>query len=251
MYTDSEYSYLESLKELLVLQHKECDGTGYIDGLDCICSIVFRWLRELRNSRIPVNYWGIECAPDSKESVESYFADLGNVLSGVGYYFCGDFGTGKTTSLCAVGKRFISSGKSVLYFMLKEYMEEVYRSFNGDTGSLVDKIEQADVLLIDEFHAPYIKSGSDFVLKEVEGFLRKVLSNNKPVFVGSNPDMDDIRRIFGNQSLEVAMRRKIEQIKLYETVDPGEPMKMVDLLSNGHVLKYAKQFNKVFLSQYE
>jgi DNA replication protein DnaC len=248
MYTAREMEYLTFLRKSLVEKHKQCGGTGFYKGEDCICLKVFRWLKCLYVSRIPKEYWSLNYDLSLKNTVTEYFNDFEeNYMNGKSWFMYGDFGTGKTTTLCEMGKRFLFSGKRVIYFLLKEYIDSV---FETDT-ILRFKINEADVILIDEADKVYVKKGSDYVLREVEVFLRNKLMNNYPVFFASNVKRSLMKNIYGGDSLQAILERKTDEINVKDKVDFKNRDKIKDFMNSKNVIQFALKYDSFYKDQFE
>ena len=178
VYTENERRQSESIMELTVKRHATCNYTGYDEKRKvCKCLKIAHWLKALMRARIPKEYWGLDYNLSLKPAIDEYFRDEENILDGSGFFIFGDYGVGKTTTLAEIGKRFLVQGKRVIYFMLSEFMDTVYAGFHSkkeddersgnELEILSERIQDAEVYLVDEFDKAYIKKGSDFVLREM------------------------------------------------------------------------------------
>jgi len=256
--TKKDLDYLKFLKTKIVDNHKQCKGLGFYKKDDCDCMQAFRWLKELYKSKIPKEFWHVNYDLVLKDEIKKYFSNFEeNYINGRGFFIYGDYSVGKTTTLCEIGKRFMTRGKKVVYFLLSNYVNALYNEMSNEpddsTAMYLYMIKNADVLLVDEFDKVYIKKGSDFVLREVETFLRNKFMNNCPIFVCSNSDMQTGEDIFGDFSIVSIMNRNLKEIDHGDESlsHKNEEVQIDDYMKSNHIIKYASIYHKYYQTLYE
>lgn len=210
-------SALLSLKAEIVEPCEECGGAAYFEQTTpgalnpCRCMTAFYYLSYLVEARIPRDYWwlsldDLDLVEDKyKEFVWYYLEHLDKAVKrGLGVMFLGKNGTGKTSMQCAIGKEAVVQGYRVRYFTAQQYIE-AGRGNTKDSG-LLDDYESADVILLDEVDKVYIKSGSDYVPKTIEEFLRRMVSANKVVIACTNYTGDELTEAFGTSTVSMLQR---------------------------------------------
>lgn len=164
------------------------------NGATCpICLNKVRYVDEMANANIPVAYWGLKFSqfngPENlKQAVQNYLENLeGNYDSGKGLCFVGQYGTGKTYSICSVLKTAIFKGYSVYYTSLLDvvhymrdykYMDEFYQT-----------VTRSDFLAIDEVDSRHFgdsDQAQQFFGSNLERIVRYRTQNSLPVLLASN-----------------------------------------------------------------
>ena len=162
--------------------------------------VILRYLIRLTLSKIPIEYWNLhldslKVSSEYKDTVGYYIDNIENAADkGMGVFFTGSNGIGKTSMMCEIGKVAVAHCFAVQYFTVYEYVTGIQ---NGDTEIWDSKINSAGFCLIDEIDKKYMKSGSDFVVKTVDNLFRKILNAGKVIIACTNWTLDEIRENFG------------------------------------------------------
>ncbi len=170
-YIDSEILEIGELHAELVERHKLCEGTGMSleeKGVsDCVCELVFKYLKELIYSNIPRGYWGISVKDFSdyfgkgNEAREFKSVQFTESISVMGFQ-----GAGKTAFLSLLGKLAIQEGKSVFY-ITPENLLKIIR----DEEILVERLKGSEIVLMDSVNRYNRSKWAD---GQVEYFLRSL-----------------------------------------------------------------------------
>lgn len=211
-YSKELWDRLVALKQQIVNSHKPCEGSGYVvvGGVDrsCICMHVFRYVKELVYARIPVAYWTLdwrefEIGASYVSSLQKYFEHFDNaVKQALGFLYLGRNGVGKTAMMCEIGKHAIINGHAVKYFTAQQYVTAMMTR----KCERVVEFESAQIVLLDEIDKAYMKEGSDFVVKTVEEFLRRSMSEGKIVIAASNSTEEELLAMFGESTVSMIKR---------------------------------------------
>jgi len=180
------------------------------DVLCCDCRKIFIYLKELVYSRIPREYWHLKLSdlllkpPHVKLLFLKYLKNFDNAVDkGLGLGFIGSNGVGKTSLLCELGKEAIINGYGIIYVTTQDYME--YK-MNGDDYN-INRIEESDIILLDEIDKPYRKKGSDYVLSTLENFFRNNLPKNKVIHIATNWQEREIKEELGDSVYSIILRK--------------------------------------------
>ena len=200
-----ESKYLKKIKSRIVGEHDRCNKSGYIEAdekiIMCNCMKVFSFIIRLVISRIPETYWPLNVDKFDKlhvkvkKFVEMYKKNFGNALErGLGLFMLGPNGVGKTSIMCDIGKYGIIKQKNVIYLTIQDLVD---LSIKKKNPLLSERVENAELILLDELDKLYIKEGSDYAKKELENFLRNVLPRHITVVLATNFFEDEIKKEFG------------------------------------------------------
>lgn len=208
------YQACMELKQAIVSPCKLCGGVGYFDQENpielnpCRCMLSLRYLSALVEARIPRDYWALslddltEVDSDYITFVEWYLERLPKAANqGKGILFLGSNGTGKTSMQCAIGKEAVVQGYSVRYFTAQQYIEA-----SKGNNDLAEDLESAKFLLLDEIDKVYMKSGSNYVQKTLEEFLRRRISDGAVVIACTNYAQKEFTSVFGSSTTSMLQR---------------------------------------------
>lgn len=209
---------LFGIRKVVVENCKVCEGVGYILDKEknispCECMVLFRWLKALVFSRIPQGYWALDSKspPLPKNSflfTEDYIAHLPNAATkGLGLFFRGPNGTGKTTLLTKVGRRALAQGYSVGYLTTESYLKAV----RSDDQVMLPWVSSLDFILLDEIDKPYRKEGSDYIPKQIEEFIRQAIAKNQALVIAGNESVEGFQEMYGS-SIASALTRVVDEI---------------------------------------
>jgi len=176
----------------------------------CDCRKIFIYLKELVYSRIPREYWHLKLndlilkPPHVKLLFLKYLKNFDRAVDkGLGLGFIGSNGVGKTSLLCELGKEAIVNGYEVIYVTTQDYIEYKMK----DDIYNINRIEEADVILLDEIDKPYRKRGSDYVLSTLENFFRNKLPKNKVIHIATNWQEREIKEELGDSVYSIILRK--------------------------------------------
>jgi hypothetical protein len=179
-YIDSEISEIAELHTQLVLDHKLCEGTGMsLEGngvTDCVCVLIFKYLKELIYSNIPGGYWGI-----SADSMLFYFDKVTEMKKFHNIQFkescsIGSLqGDGKTAFLSMLGKQAIQKKHSV-FFTTPEKILRIIR----DEDILVERLQGSEIILVDNIERYNRSKWAD---GQIEYFLRNLKDKGKILYL--------------------------------------------------------------------
>lgn len=216
---DSVKKQLYAIRSELVDVCEECSGIGYLEPdvpgeeKPCRCMAVYQYVMELVIANIPQRYWTLEL---EELQVDDLYIELASKYiqnidrakaNGLGMIFFGSNGTGKTSIMCELGKAAVISGYRTTYVTAQQFIDsKVGSKKNEDTLAVLDDCENSDVILLDEVDKMYMKSGSDYVLKTIEDFLRRTLSSNRIVIACTNHTQDEFSEMLGSSTVSMLKR---------------------------------------------
>jgi len=215
LYTPEKWDRVIELKKEIVESCEVCGGSGYIPGSSkgkvtrCDCMIVYRYLKSLVRANIMSDYWNLsltkmEINDEYKTIVKNYVQKMRMMRKkGNGLVFLGPNGVGKTSSMAVIGKEAIIRNYEVRYFTLANYVE----AFTKQKDEVLEDIDRSDFVLLDELDKVYQKSGSDYVLKTVDDFLRNCFNKSKSVLLATNWTKEELSENFGQSTVSLLNRR--------------------------------------------
>jgi DNA replication protein DnaC len=178
---------LREIKERIRDKHKD-QPNG-----DILTSNEFQIYLKLWQSNVPVKYWEYELSDitedSSRHTIEKYTSKLKEVLSkGIGLYFCGRQGTGKTLAACIVLKEALRQGYTVYFTMLTEvlsrYCDGMYDK--EARAAFARSILEADILVVDDIDKGYLSEKSTFIDSAYDFVFRSRANKNLPIIITSN-----------------------------------------------------------------
>ncbi len=214
IYTDVESKLIYKLRDQTIYSCKEKCEDGWIIKNDetqaCSCRKIFVYLKELVYARIPKEYWHLKfkdlqlSPPHVKTLFLKYLKNYETAIDkGLALGFIGNNGIGKTFLLCKLGEEAIIKGYKVIYVTTQDYIS--YKMV--DDLYNVNRVQSADIILLDELDKPYRKKGSDYVLSSLENFFRNTLPKNKVVNIATNWKEEDIKRELGRSIYSIMLRK--------------------------------------------
>jgi DNA replication protein DnaC len=161
----------------------------------------------LERMNIGKRYWGAQISSIDSESthgkvIKKYITQVDLMASrGIGMYLWGNNSRGKTYSACALLKAIHQSGYSV-YCVMADQLRSIYidRQMFDPEMTIVQRVEQVEVLLIEDLGKEYTGKGSGWAELCFENLLRKRTRELKPTFITTNLSPKD----FGERYKESA-----------------------------------------------
>lgn len=207
MFSEKDKEFLYGIKDQLVKKHKECDGIGYFNEnkkvIPCQCMKILKYIMDLYKFKIPMDYWNIDYSKtkinaNTKDTILNYIENLDNAIQqGIGLFLSGESrGIGKTTTACEIAKRATQKRRIVYY----ELMQNIINDKFTDEKLIIERIKEADLVVIDEMDDIAIKENSN-ILKMIEVFLRGLLPQGKAIILCSNAKSEVMNEDTGLGSL--------------------------------------------------
>jgi DNA replication protein DnaC len=149
--------------------------------------------QHLERMNIGKRYWGaslssVDEATAHGRVARKYLSQIDLMAArGVGMYLWGDNSRGKTYSACALLKAVYQSGYTT-YCVMADQLRSIYidRSMFDPEMSVVQRVEQVEVLLIEDLGKEYSGKGSGWAELCFENLLRKRTRELKPTFITTN-----------------------------------------------------------------
>jgi len=148
---------------------------------------------DMWRSNVPLKYWEREVSDitDSvvRQKIEKYVEKMDQAIAeGIGVYFHGNQGTGKTLAACLILKEALRRGHKVYFTMLTEVLEKYCDGrYDRDARAVfADQILGADILVLDDIDKGYISDKTTFIDSAYDYVLRTRTNNNLPIIFTSN-----------------------------------------------------------------
>ena len=169
----------------------------------------------LERMNIGKRYWGANLASigdlTAHGKVVRKYLDQVDVMAsrGIGMYLWGNNSRGKTYTACALLKAIHQAGYSV-YCVMADQLRSIYidRSMFDPEMSVVQRVEQVEILLIEDLGKEYTGKGSGWAELCFENLLRKRTRELKPTFITTNLSPRD----FGDRYKESAQAICLENM---------------------------------------
>ncbi|MBV9466841.1 MAG: ATP-binding protein [Solirubrobacterales bacterium] len=179
-----------------------CDGSGFRYELesntayDCRCraqrialakarslsAVIPRRYRDAAFGRPPVT--GIE--PQIVAATSRFADDIDAKLdAGLGLWFMGPVGTGKTTLAMLVSKAALSAGRSVAIYSLPRLLNEIRETHRSERShlDLLDRLTAVDLLHVDDVGA---ERTTDWVLEELYSIVNARYEDQRSMVITTN-----------------------------------------------------------------
>jgi DNA replication protein DnaC len=175
------------IKQKLVKECIHCD-TGC-----SICTKKLQFVDRMANANIPANYWFLKLSDfkgpvNLKDATTQYAQNLEkNYNEGKGMCFVGQYGTGKTYSICSLLKHALLHGYEAYYTSLND-MVHYMTDFSTNT-EFYKMITKTDFLAIDEVDSRHFSDSDQaqqYFGSNFERIIRYRSQNGLPIFVASN-----------------------------------------------------------------
>lgn len=166
-------------------------------GGDIRAAEEFKVYLEMWRANVPLKYWEREVKditdPYVRQTIEKYVAKLDEAIKdGIGIYFHGNQGTGKTLAACLILKEAIRCGYKVYFTMLTEVLEKYCDGrYNKDArAAFASLILDADILVLDDIDKGYVSDKTTFIDSAYDYVLRTRSNNNLPMIFTSNMEKE-------------------------------------------------------------
>lgn len=153
----------------------------------------FKVYLEMWRSNVPLKYWEREISdvtdPNVRRVIEQYVEKIDKAIAkGIGLYFHGNQGTGKTLAACLILKEALRRGYKVYFTMLTEVLEKYCDGrYDRDARTqFAEHILGADILVLDDIDKGYISDKTTFIDSAYDYVLRTRSNNNLPIIFTSN-----------------------------------------------------------------
>lgn len=161
----------------------------------------------LERMNIGRRYWGASISSVGDltahgKIIRKYVEQVDLMTSrGIGMYLWGNNSRGKTYSACALLKEIYKSGYTT-YCVMADQLRSIYidRQMFDPEMTVVQRVEQVEVLLIEDLGKEYTGKGSGWAELCFENLLRKRTRELKPTFITTNLSPKD----FGERYKESA-----------------------------------------------
>ena len=179
-----------------------CDGSGFVfdeetnTAFDCRCrpqrvalakarslsAVIPRRYRDVAFDRPPVT----EIDPQVVAATRRYAETINQKLdAGLGLWFMGQIGTGKTTLAMLVSKAALNAGRSVAIYSLPRLLNEIRDTHRAERShlELLDRLIAVDLLHIDDVGA---ERTTDWVLEELYSIINGRYEDQRSVVITTN-----------------------------------------------------------------
>lgn len=120
---------------------------------------------------------------------------------GLGYYFWGNVGAGKTYTAAILANELMRRHfVEVLFLKMPEAVARIKRTFGEDKKNpdkdLFEKMKEVEMLILDDLG---IEKVSDWLADEIYQVVEHRYSHNLPMIITSNQSIDDLAKIYREQ----------------------------------------------------
>ncbi len=120
---------------------------------------------------------------------------------GLGYYFWGNVGAGKTYTAAILANELMKRHfVEVLFLKMPEAVARIKKTFGAEKKSpdkdLFDKMREVEMLILDDLG---IEKVSDWLADEIYQVVEHRYSNNLPMIITSNQSLSDIGQVYREQ----------------------------------------------------
>lgn len=163
----------------------------------------------LRLANIPEDYWDCDfCNYQGPELPRNksiqYLSQLGVMTDkGIGLFYVGSYGPGKTTLAMIVMKYLVRARWDVYCTSLGEIVETIQRSWKNDEEfDLIGKARRTTFLFIDDVGKEH-KGQSGFVERVFDNLIRHRVQHRLPTFLTSNFTKSELEAGYGESAISL------------------------------------------------
>jgi DNA replication protein DnaC len=160
-------------------------------------------------SNLPRVYWDLDMKDfkgdkDLLKLVKKYIDNLEEALKwGQGFIFYGDYGTGKTSLACMIGKEAIKKDFSVKFISMSKILDMIKDSFDSyETKDRLDTtIERVEILILDDLGKEYFgvrKQLAPMLSLKLDSLFRERINRNRITVVTTNLGSKAIKETYGD-----------------------------------------------------
>lgn len=187
---------------------KKCNPKGFVRNRNgftkCPCHVEYDRLKKLHDSGLPRNYWDVKLSefmgdPTSLAVTQNYIDNLDvNLSRGIGLYFHGVPGIGKTLLASYILHAALAKNKLVRFYYFSDVLTKFTEAWRDEKARLEVEtaILNSDLLIFDDFGNAY-KSNNKLHESILDAVIRTRANNLKPVIITSNYDLYDIKSAYG------------------------------------------------------
>jgi len=173
-------------------------------------------IQHLKRMNIGKRYWSatldnIDKTSPHGEVIRKYLNNLSLMVEkGVGMYLWGENSRGKTYSACATLKEIQAAG-FFTYCVMADQLRSIYidRSMFDPEMSVVQRVEQVGILLIEDLGKEYVGKGSGWAELCFENLLRKRTRELKPTFITTNLSPKDFKERYKESAQAICLEGMI------------------------------------------
>jgi len=204
---------LEQIKKKFVNSCKICKGIGFLDdGRVCDCLIKFRIYNRLLPRGFPEEYLDLEkdeilknikMKKESEKICQWFLKNLDFVLDkGLSLFITGKIGIGKTSLAIILAKEIAR------WCLSEEHYQWDFEAYYLDIDTFCMKVKKdeisnimgATVVVLDEFgRDAFFTEAKDWIIRELERFLRYRIANRLVTIICSNVPVDNLVNIYGER----------------------------------------------------
>jgi DNA replication protein DnaC len=203
---------------------KRCDGLGR-EARDlskkCACQLEVDRLLAYYEACLPRRFWGTKVESfrgalnDTYQSrVRPFIVNFERALrEGMGLYFYGDNGTGKTMTATYMARKVRARGFSVYYTTASDLLENMKRGFRDQVlNERLRELLESQLLVIDELGAEAFKVESSWALFQIERVLKARENECFPTVLVSNVPLVSAAEVYGKSVASVLRGYFVEVI---------------------------------------
>jgi DNA replication protein DnaC len=196
-----------------------CDGAGFVlreDNMAVACAcrelMIGRAASRGMGTGIPKRFRGVsverkpicDLDPFVLRHVRTFIERIDqNLDAGLGLWFAGDVGTGKTSLAMLVSKAAEQRGRSVAIYPVARLLAEIKDTYDREAGdsymSLFRKLCSVDLLHLDDLGA---EKRTDWVLEQLYSIVNERWQDERSIVVTTNiSDLDELRNEIGARTV--------------------------------------------------
>jgi len=217
-------AYESELARTIVARCKACGGLGRTArdlSRKCDCQNEADRLLAYFEACLPRRFWTTKVADfrgavreTYVERVRPFIVNFERALSeGLGLYFYGDNGTGKTMTVTYAARKVRARGFSVYYTTAADLLEDMKRGFRDP--ELTERLREhlnAQLLVVDELVAETFKAEPGWSLTQIERILKARENECLPTVLVSNVPISRAMEVYGKSVASVLRGYFVEVI---------------------------------------